>query len=190
MRATWGKPLLHEGLDPAAELLLTDIVTEFGEDVLLEGVKPALDDVPERPIPAGGRGETFEKSTVNGFQTVQGRFGLGDLYLRGGETLPFRALLHPARVERLSASVFAPDGFELASATFHFGELVVEGLRDPVQAHGELVQPLAGDGAPAEGVDDVSSFFGTDAHDNSNCSRNRFSFRRTVLEARSNSRAA
>src|SRR5947208_1769829 len=68
------------------------------------------------------------------------RFGFRDLHFRRCESQPLRALLEPAREERLSAPVLSTYGFELGSASANALELLAYHRLERLKTDGERLE--------------------------------------------------
>jgi len=84
----------------------------LGQGVLLQGVEPGVDDVPQGALRGVGRGQPLAQPAVDGLQAVQRRLRLGHLHLGGGEAQLAGPVGQPAGEEGLAAAVVAADGLE------------------------------------------------------------------------------
>src|SRR5262249_48945717 len=122
-----------------------------------QGEHPVVEHRPQRGRRKLLRAEVLSDPPVQGLQAVQRCLGLRDLHLGGGHATPLGALGEPAGEERLAGALLAADRLEHRPAVDDGGQLRVNGGYEPVEADGEDVEPVAGDGAPAQGVDDLAA---------------------------------
>ncbi len=134
----------------------------LGQDLLLQGVEPAVNHRAEGPLEGVRRRQPLHGAAVDRLQPVQRRLGLGDLHLGGREPPPLGPLLEPAGEERLARAVLAADRLEAGAAPRDGLQFGVEGRLEPLQADGEDVEAPPRHGPPAEGVDDLTAAFGAD----------------------------
>ena len=88
---------------------------------------------------------------------MQGRFGLGDLHLGGGERAAQCPFGDIAGEERLAGAILATNRLERGPAAGDRVQFCVQGGREPVQADGEQVQAAGGHGSPPQRVDDLAA---------------------------------
>jgi hypothetical protein len=127
------------------------------ECVLLEGVKPGVEDRPERARGTRRRREAFAQSPVHRLQPVQGRLGLGDLHLGHRHSSGLGALTQPASEEGLARAVLAADSFERSATGMRGVEVGGQAGLDPFQTDGEQVEPTSRDGAASQRVEHLAS---------------------------------
>jgi hypothetical protein len=131
---------LHQGLCPGEQRLLVQGVHAcVGQNVLLQGIKPAVKDPAEGSFARIGRRDALDQATVDRLYAVQGSLGLRDLHLAGRESPASRPFLQPAAEERLAGAILATHRLEHAPAERRCGQFVIEGLLKALDPHGEHV---------------------------------------------------
>src|SRR5690606_22194990 len=147
---------LEELADLGDQTLLVVLArAALGEHLLLEGVEPALDDVPEGAALAVLGPQVLHRAPVDRLEPVQRRLALRDLHLGRRELIALRAALQPAREERLARTVLAAHRLEGPVAERDVAALLVERLGEPVETDREVLEAARRDRAGAQGGHDL-----------------------------------
>ena len=158
-----------------------------------EGEQPRVEDGAERAGRDRRSPHRLGDPPVDGLQPVQRGLGLGDLHLGGREPAAQRPLGQVPGEEGLAGSVLAADRLEGGPSGGDRVELVVEGGGEPVESHGEQVEPCLRDGPAPQRPDDLSAAPVGDLRDHdrtSNCSLRRPASRMTTPVAASTASTA
>ena len=122
-----GQSLFEQLGGPAYQgLLIVRTDRPLGQDILFQGVEPAVHDVAERSLRRISGREPLHQPAVDGLQPVQRGFGLGDLDLGGGEAQLAGEVGQPAGEEGLAAAVLPPDRLEDAPTGTDLPQFLLE----------------------------------------------------------------
>ena len=127
-------------------------------DFVSHSVEPALHHGLEG-MGAVGRGlEALHEATIHGFQVMERRVVDGDLDLGSGKAPLASPRAEVTGSKRLARSVLPADPLGEALAACHEIQLLVDGLKQGIEAGREVLEPLAGHEAAAQRTHDGLGF--------------------------------